>query len=411
MVVLLLAVGLWAAFFRDTGGEPDPPIAIEPTGEPTLAAPTDEPLPTDESPTEAAPTDEPAVDPTATAEPLPEGPVGAVDSIEGDVVVIAPDGQESLVDENTIIANGSRLVTGADSQITFTLEDQSIIQLDENSDLGIQNIAADPEDPTQETLFKLDLGNVLLRQPEIGNALSVVDLNEDLLATLQVDNSVAQIRGSMSRRLLQGSSDVGVMAVLVQEDLARISCFVGDCFLEDRQPLPTGTEIVITLGGVVVSEESITEESNSYQRWQETCGDCLQPADPPVVEPTEVPPTAVPTATLVPEPTPTEQPAETELSVRISSIGLDNGTYIINYETFGYTEQLPGQHVHFYFDTVSEANAGSPGSGPWKLYGGPRPFTGYSEGERPGGASSMCARVANADHSIIYGSGNCYPLP
>ncbi|MFL7792895.1 MAG: hypothetical protein AB8I69_12200, partial [Anaerolineae bacterium] len=64
-----------------------------------------------------------------------------------------------------------------------------------------------------------------------------------------------------------------------------------------------------------------------------------------------------------------------------------------------------------YFDTVPESQAGVPGSGPWILYGGPRPFTQYGEGDRPGGATSMCARVANADHSIIYGSGNCYPLP
>ena len=143
-----------------------------------------------------------------------------------------------------------------------------------------------PLDPTQETLFKLDLGNLLLRQPEIGNALSVADVNEELLATLQVPTSAAEKQNTMARRLQQSAGDKGAMAVLVQDDLARISCFVGDCFLKDRQPLPAGTEIVITLGGVVVSEEPITEESDSYQRWQERCNDCLEPAAPPIVEPT-----------------------------------------------------------------------------------------------------------------------------
>jgi hypothetical protein len=111
------------------------------------------------------------------------------------------------------------------------------------------------------------------------------------------------------------------------------------------------------------------------------------------------------------EATPTPVPEGGNYAARISNIALQNGTYVVSYETFGYTEQLPGMHVHFYFDTVSEANAGVPGSGPWILYGGPRPFTGYSESERPGGATAMCSRVANPDHSIIYGSGNCYPLP
>lgn len=95
----------------------------------------------------------------------------------------------------------------------------------------------------------------------------------------------------------------------------------------------------------------------------------------------------------------------------ISGINLENGRYVVNYETSGYTEQLPGRHVHFYFDTVAEADAGVPGKGPWILYGGPRPFTRYGEADRPAQATAMCIRVAEADHSIIHGTGNCYPLP
>ena len=104
-------------------------------------------------------------------------------------------------------------------------------------------------------------------------------------------------------------------------------------------------------------------------------------------------------------------PLPNPLSVSITGIGLENGRYVVNYETSGYTEQLPGRHVHFYFDTVPEADAGVPGKGPWILYGGPRPFTQYGEADRPAQAAAMCARVANADHSIIHGSGNCFTLP
>jgi hypothetical protein len=83
----------------------------------------------------------------------------------------------------------------------------------------------------------------------------------------------------------------------------------------------------------------------------------------------------------------------------------------VEYETFGYTEVLPGMHVHFFFDTVPVEQAGSPGSGPWYLYGGPRPFTKYREVDRPTNATQMCALVANANHSIIPESGNCFNLP
>jgi hypothetical protein len=84
---------------------------------------------------------------------------------------------------------------------------------------------------------------------------------------------------------------------------------------------------------------------------------------------------------------------------------------VVVYETFGYTEALPGMHIHFFFDTVPPDQAGTPGSGPWILYGGPRPFTGYRVNQRPTGARQMCALVANPDHSVIAESGNCVDLP
>jgi hypothetical protein len=97
--------------------------------------------------------------------------------------------------------------------------------------------------------------------------------------------------------------------------------------------------------------------------------------------------------------------------VRINEITIDADLHVVEYETFEYTEQLPGMHVHFYYDSVIEEQAGLPGGGPWIVYRGPRPFKGYSVASRPANASQMCARVANANHSIIMNSGNCTYLP
>jgi hypothetical protein len=140
------------------------------------------------------------------------------------------------------------------------------------------------------------------------------------------------------------------------------------------------------------------------------------PTETPSPTPTEtlvptatytLPPTLTPTITLTP--TVTVPPGIPY--VRINDIRVDNGYYIVEYETFEYQEVLPGMHVHFFFDTVSQENAGSPGSGPWKLYGGPRPFTQYRVSDRPANAAQMCALVANPNHSIQYNSGNCFDLP
>jgi hypothetical protein len=73
-----------------------------------------------------------------------------------------------------------------------------------------------------------------------------------------------------------------------------------------------------------------------------------------------------------------------------------------------------GLHVHIFFNNVPPEQAGSPGSGPWKLtwgaYGDP-PFTQYTIANRPSNATQMCALVANSNHSIQLNSGNCVDLP
>jgi hypothetical protein len=119
-------------------------------------------------------------------------------------------------------------------------------------------------------------------------------------------------------------------------------------------------------------------------------------------------PTTEPTATITPTATSTLPP----LYVRINNITVNaNNSYVVEYETFGYTEVLPGQHIHFFFNTVPVEQAGVPGNGPWILYGGPRPFEKYRVSDKPAAATQMCALVANPNHSIIPESGNCFDLP
>ena len=126
------------------------------------------------------------------------------------------------------------------------------------------------------------------------------------------------------------------------------------------------------------------------------------------------PPTAIPTeaATQPAAPAAIEATATyTAYYVQINSITRGGSQYSVQYETFGYTEKLPWMHVHFFFNNVPPEEAGKPGRGPWIEYGGPRPFTGYGISQRPADATQMCALVANANDTVIPGSGNCVNLP
>ena len=139
--------------------------------------------------------------------------------------------------------------------------------------------------------------------------------------------------------------------------------------------------------------------------------------------------TTAPTQTSTPEPTatvaePTATPTETPIPasptpdtpyVLITGITIDSSNYyVVDYEVHNYPSDSPQMHVHMFFDTVPPDQAGSPGSGPWKLtygpYGDP-PFRQYTVGNRPSGATQMCALVANPNHSVQPNSGNCMDLP
>ncbi len=109
-----------------------------------------------------------------------------------------------------------------------------------------------------------------------------------------------------------------------------------------------------------------------------------------------------------------EQAANT---ARINQIQVQDGRYYVDFETFGFTPQLPGQHVHFFWNTVPQEQAGVPGSGPWQLYPAApgdtntSPFSLYTVNDRPVGATQICILVANADHSVNQGTGNCMDAP
>jgi hypothetical protein len=104
--------------------------------------------------------------------------------------------------------------------------------------------------------------------------------------------------------------------------------------------------------------------------------------------------------------------ATSEFSAQITQVTFDEqGNYVTDYVTQGFTEQLPGMHLHFFFNTVPPEEVGMNGGGNRLMYGGPSPFRGYKSTDRPAEATQLCVLVTNPDHSVILESGNCFPLP
>jgi serine/threonine-protein kinase len=110
-------------------------------------------------------------------------------------------------------------------------------------------------------------------------------------------------------------------------------------------------------------------------------------------------------------PTATPAPQDAPLSITIDAIAVSEGQFIVEYHTEGYDPSPAGAHMHFFFDTVTPDQAGAGGLGPYEVYAGPNPFTRYKVSDRPAGANRICALVANPDHTVRPGSGNCVRLP
>lgn len=170
-------------------------------------------------------------------------------------------------------------------------------------------------------------------------------------------------------------------------------------------PVPTGVRSTVAVPTARPSATGIPTDTPATQRATVAAtGTALPPTATPTPPHTLVPPTATAAA-------PTSAPTS-PLTARITSISFVDDRYAVSFVTDGYVAALPGQHMHFFFNTVPPEPAGSPASGPWIVPAAePDPFTGYAISDQPSGATQMCILVANPDHSIILNSGNCVGLP
>jgi serine/threonine protein kinase len=178
-------------------------------------------------------------------------------------------------------------------------------------------------------------------------------------------------------------------------------------------PRKSALTLPLILGGVVVAACFLAGGLYIVSRLFASGG-----GEPPIAAATDLPTAVVVAPTLGPTDIPTDTavpstPTPSTPYVVITGIRLENNVYAVDYVVHNFPES-PQLHVHMFFNTVPPEQAGSPGSGPWKLtYGayGPSPFTQYGPSQRPANATQMCALVANPNHSIQLNSGNCVDLP
>jgi serine/threonine protein kinase len=99
--------------------------------------------------------------------------------------------------------------------------------------------------------------------------------------------------------------------------------------------------------------------------------------------------------------------------VHIAGIQIDEqGHYAVDFEVEHFEPVYPGgTHIHFFWDTFSEADVGIGGEASRLSHGGPSPFVGFLTSDRPAEARRLCAVVAVPDHTVVPGSGNCFVLP
>ena len=138
-------------------------------------------------------------------------------------------------------------------------------------------------------------------------------------------------------------------------------------------------------------------------------------ATAPAADATEPP--AAPTEDTTPQATATRRPTQPPPTavpfqgVQLTNIREEDGNYVIDYRIVGFALAPIGVHLHFYFNNITENDAGIGGTGPYIEYDGLPPFVYEAPDETPFGATQVCAVMAGRLHQIRPGSSSCIDIP
>jgi tRNA A-37 threonylcarbamoyl transferase component Bud32 len=193
-----------------------------------------------------------------------------------------------------------------------------------------------------------------------------------------------------------------------------VVCLAGSAALISGQFFGVGGSSQATAQDLVATQTVVAQTREALltavSAATENAAVASMPSTPTPAQPTEIP-TEIPSPTSTLDPNlPTPIPPGVPY-VLITGIALDDNKYVVNYETLAFMESLSGQHIHFFFNTTKLEDAGVPGTGPYIMHAGPRPFSEVAIFDTPPEATQMCALVANPDHTILPDSGNCIDLP
>jgi serine/threonine-protein kinase len=238
-------------------------------------------------------------------------------------------------------------------------------------------------------------------------ALYITDAHENQPAWSPVDDRIAFI-------LREGGADAFGRLMLGAAD-GRAPTILSEAFARDPAWSPDGAWIIFSRG-LDSNGNGDLDDGDESDLW------ALRPADGLLAPVLEAPgsdgsPSWIDLPAVAIQPTPT--PTPTGDWAQITGITVANRRYVVEFITSGFEPRLGGsnRHVHFFFDTVAPEDAGMPGKGPWQIYPtqrdavGASPFSLYRLADRPDAARRLCILVANSDHTVRQGTGNCLGLP
>ena len=230
----------------------------------------------------------------------------------------------------------------------------------------------------------------------------------------QTDSAVQEKKVGRGTRLLSG---LGLLfLILVIGGCAGLFFLSSQLSIFGEEASPTPAEVAAASATPAPTEEP-TEPPIEEQA-----------TDTPVAEPeidptataltgpdaTEPPPatvpTLMPTATATPRPTLTP-PTPIFQGIELTEIRVEDGNYIIDYQVVGFAAAPIGVHFHFYFNNISENEAGIAGDGQYVEHDGPPPFVFAIPANIPFGVTQVCAVMAGRLHQIRPGSSSCIDLP
>jgi Ca2+-binding RTX toxin-like protein len=185
---------------------------------------------------------------------MSEHAIGAVESIEGEALVIHPDGSEELLDKGSPVFQGDIVKTGPDGAVLIVFIDDTTFSLGENASMVLDELIFDPDSGEGQSAFSLIQGAFVFVSGEIAE-------NDPENMVVKTPVATIGIRGTEVAANIECAAEVNPVTGEGAETCSAIFTLVSGVIVIENL---AGIEVLAEKNQSTKVEDAVTAPSEAY---------------------------------------------------------------------------------------------------------------------------------------------------